>query len=245
MRGMKNLIRYTKVIFAASALSFVVFKGATVKMSQIGEVSTELPKIEVAAQLDQALELLEKRNHVKILSVDASTDMRPVILNIVRKSMPKAYQAHAFEIARAVITEANHHKMDPFFLLAVIKTESSFRVKARGSHGEIGLMQILPKTAAWLAAQAGVSEAQLNLEDPSINIRIGATYFAQLRRNFEGHGGRYVAAYNMGSTNVRRLVSKNIEPTIYPSRVLGNYNKFYKNLSKNIRAAQTQQIAAN
>lgn len=242
---MKNLNRYTKVIAAGWILSFVIFKGATLKVSQIDEVSTELPRVEVGAQLDHALELLAKSNHSKILAIDSKTDLRPMILNIVKKSLPKAYQAHAFEVARAVITEANHHKMDPFFLLAVIKTESSFKIKARGRHGEIGLMQILPKTAMWLAAQAGIPQNQINLEDPSVNIRIGATYFAQLRSKFEGNGGRYVAAYNMGSLNVRRLIAKNVEPIVYPTRVLSNYDKYYDGLAKIDSVKAARNVAAN
>lgn len=151
------------------------------------------------------------------------------------------YKDKAYEIARAVIVEANHHGMDPLFLLAVIQTESQFNLKARGRHGEIGLMQILPETAKWIAPHAGVDSESINLENVSMNIRLGATYFAHLRKSFKNMGTRYVSAYNMGSTNVRRLVKNNIEPYIYSSKVLGNYTNFYAKIEK----AQTSRDIAS
>ncbi|NJL24363.1 MAG: lytic transglycosylase domain-containing protein [Calothrix sp. SM1_5_4] len=90
-------------------------------------------------------------------------------------------------------------------------------------------MQILPSTAKWMAAQAGLGP-EFNLEDPAVNIRIGTTYFAQLRKSFGGKGTRYVAAYNMGPGNVRRLIASNTEPRIYPDKVVSNYMRFYKAL---------------
>ena len=128
--------------------------------------------------------------------------------------------------------------MDPLFLMAVIATESQFNPKARGSHGEIGLMQVLPKTAKWIAPQAGIKRNQINLEDPALNIRIGATYFAKLRKTFEGKGTRYVSAYNMGSKNVRKLLKSNKEPKIYSARVIGNYTAFYARIGSTTLASQ-------
>ena len=81
----------------------------------------------------------------------------------------------------------------------------------------------------------------INLEDPSLNIRLGATYFAQLRKSFKNNGSRYVAAYNMGSTNVRRLVKNNIEPYIYSGKVLANYKGIYTKIDK----AQTAREIAS
>jgi soluble lytic murein transglycosylase-like protein len=97
---------------------------------------------------------------------------------------------------------------------------------ARGSHGEIGLMQVLPKTAKWLAPQAGLP-ANFDLREPVVNIRIGATYFAHLRQTFKHNGSRYIAAYNMGVVNVRRLLKVKTEPKVYPTRVLNNYAQIY------------------
>jgi len=94
------------------------------------------------------------------------------------------------------------------------------------------LMQLLPRTAKWLAPHAGIAEDRIDLEDPNINIRLGATYFATLRKSFEGKGVHYVSAYNMGSANVRRLLASNVEPKTYSGKVLGNYKRFYTSVQK-------------
>jgi soluble lytic murein transglycosylase len=195
-------------------------------MNKLTKAADELPKVSTQSQVGNALQLLPGDQVVRAMaSVDAD-EMRQFILTLVQRSLPEEKQDRSFAIARAVIVEANHNHMDPLFLLAVISTESQFNIEARGSHGEIGLMQIMPKTAKWLANEAGVPE-NFDLEDPAINIRIGATYIARLRLSFNSNSTRYVAAYNMGSANVRKLLAGHTEPALYPARVLNNYTEIY------------------
>jgi soluble lytic murein transglycosylase-like protein len=236
--------RYAYHLLALSAFGALILAGTQTRLSRINGADA-LPRVETSGV---ALHSLDFFHHHELapLMLHAQVDLRPYILQTVEQSLPQAYKKHAFEIAHAVIAEANHHGMDPFFLLAVIKTESHFNVQARGSHGEIGLMQIRPQTAAWLAPQAGLS-SKFDLEDPSVNIRIGATYFAYLRLKFQGHANRYVGAYNMGVKNVRRLVASNIEPTIYAGKVIGNYKGFYHQLKSvmNLPARQVASVAGD
>lgn len=228
---MGNLKRYTFQIAALSILTFIAFAGARTTVSEMRVVPTagDLPQLRADAHQGHALEL-SQRGLASVSTVDLSRQ----VYSAVKANVPNKYKDRAFEIARAVINEANHHKMDPFFLLAVIKTESHFRIKARGRHGEIGLMQIMPQTAKWIASQAGLNPDLINLEDPATNIRIGATYFASLRRSFNGAPARYIGAYNMGPGNVRKLAMMNIEPQVYPGKVLRNYRGFYVTMAKNM-----------
>lgn len=229
---MKALKRYKYHLIAVIILLALMLVGVRTKMSQVSQSASELPRIESINQRDHALELFSTEKAAMSLNAEAAVDQREFILATVKRSLASEYQPRAFEIAHAVIAEANHHHMDPLFLLAVITTESKFNVKARGTHGEIGLMQVLPKTATWLGPQAGLPE-NYNLEDPAVNIRIGATYLAHLRHTFKNKSKRYIAAYNMGSTNVRRLVHQKTEPTIYPSRVINNYEQIYQAIAAN------------
>lgn len=229
---MTYLKRYKYHVLAIAALAALLLAGVRTRIANVTEVPQELPRIQSNGQLEHALELFPRNEQASLFSVNADEDQRPYILNLVKASLPALYQDKAFEISRAVIVEANHHGLDPLFLLAVIQTESRFNPKVRGTHGEIGLMQILPETAKWVAPQAGIDSDKINLENPSMNIRIGATYFAQLRKSFSNKGTRYVSAYNMGSSNVRRLVKAKIEPCIYSTKVLGNYKDFYAQIEK-------------
>lgn len=239
---MNILLRYRYHIAALTILMAFIFASAKTKVTEITDDAKDLPKIETEGQLEHAIELLPANQTGRVLAMEEKTDIRQFIFKKVQQSLPKAYRHRAYEVSRSIIVEANHHGMDPLFLMAVITTESHFNPKVRGSHGEIGLMQILPSTAAWLAPQAGIDSAKIDLEDPSTNIRIGATYFAQLRKRFNNHGTRYVSAYNMGVANVRRLVASNVEPKEYSSKVLGNYRAFYSVIDK--APAATRQIAS-
>lgn len=235
---MNLLKRYKYHCVAILVLIALALFGIKSKAPKVTTTPKDLPRIKSQGQLEHALELVPRKQQVKLLSRETQSDLRPFILETVRKSLPTEYRDRAFVIARAIISEANHHNMDPLFLMAVITTESQFNPKARGTHGEIGLMQILPKTAFWMAPQAGVDRQKIDLEDPAMNIRIGATYFAKLRKNFEGHGTRYVSAYNMGSKNVRKLLKSKKEPKIYSSRVLGNYTNFYASIESTALASR-------
>jgi soluble lytic murein transglycosylase len=220
---MSDFKRYTFQYVSVLVLSPLFFSGARTTVSEMVVSVPELPALNFQGQQLHAMELSSGTSN-DILKRDLRTD----VLRAVKSSTPKKFQHRVHEIARAVINEANHHKMDPFFLLAVIKTESHFNIKARGRHGEIGLMQLMPETANWLAAQAGLTPGKFNLEDPRVNIRLGATYFASLRKEFQGYSARYIGAYNMGSGNVKRLMALNMDPAVYPTKVLNNYRGFYQ-----------------
>jgi soluble lytic murein transglycosylase len=224
---MNALKRYKYHLVAALILLGLLLAGATTRMSSVTKSADELPRVGAAFQMNHALELLPSSLSTYALDVAGNgSDMRALILTLVKHSLPSKYESRAFEIAYAIISEANHHQMDPLFLLAVIATESKFNLNARGTHGEIGLMQVMPSTAKWLAPQAGLPE-NFDLREPSVNIRLGATYFAHLRTSFKHKRLRYISAYNMGGLNVRRLVSAHVEPQVYATRVLGNYTQLY------------------
>jgi soluble lytic murein transglycosylase len=223
---MNILNRYKYHILALVALIVILFMSSKTTHNPVTQNAEELPHVLVPLQLRHALELFPEQKASLAMLTGGESSTRQFILDLVKNSLPEEQKSKAFAIAHAVISEANHHHMDPLFLLAVIKTESQFNVAAHGSHGEIGLMQILPQTARQIAAQAGLNK-KLDLKDPAINIRIGATYFALLRHKFNHRSTRYLAAYNMGSRHVRRLLATNTEPQIYPTRVLNNYEQIY------------------
>lgn len=239
---MSLIFRYKYHLAATCTMIGILLIGTQTRIQT--EAPEELPQIESRHQLEHALELLTTREAALPLAVEDSHDMRGYILKRVRTSLPAAHRRHAFAISRTLIETANRHNLDPLFLMAVIQTESGFNPLSRGDAGEIGLMQILPSTAKWLAPRVGLDPEKVNLEDPHQNIRLGAVFFAQLRRGFEGHPTRYVAAYNMGAKNVRRLLKKKIEPKIYPTKVLSNYKNYYVDIALVQHEVATQNLAS-
>jgi soluble lytic murein transglycosylase len=121
-----------------------------------------------------------------------------------------------------VRTWAEARLLDPALVSAVIWTESRFRADAVSPRGAIGLMQIMPETGRWIAAQIGVSE-ESPLTEPELNIRLGTWYLRYLINRF-GDVEAALMAYNAGPGNVDRWRRERSEPfpetAAYAHRVL-------------------------
>ncbi|MDR0906220.1 MAG: lytic transglycosylase domain-containing protein [Oscillospiraceae bacterium] len=81
-------------------------------------------------------------------------------------------------------------------LKAVARSESNFRSDAVSRAGAVGVMQLMPATAAGL----GVTDPL----DPEQNIMGGAKYLRQQLDAFDGDTRLALAAYNAGPGNVRK-----------------------------------------
>lgn len=199
-------------------------------------VSFKLPtlveQVHEAARISHAKELLG----TTYAGSDAQKIEGQAALNImietkIRNSLAPRWKAKAPEIARTVIAESAKYKLDPVFVLAVIKTESKFNPLVIGRHGEIGLMQMKPDTAQWITRKFGMPwKGAESLKNPSTNIKISLAYMNYLRTTFPKKPTRYVSAYNMGPLNVRRLVAKKVTPAEYNSRVMKNYKELYSKI---------------
>ena len=105
-------------------------------------------------------------------------------------------------------------KVDKFLAIAVMKVESNFSEAAHSQSGAVGLMQIMPETAAWIAYSLGEDSDEIaadikNLRDPDTNIRYGTWYLAELEDEFHGNDVLALAAYNAGRGNVREWMEQN------------------------------------
>ncbi|MCS7078438.1 MAG: transglycosylase SLT domain-containing protein [Chloracidobacterium sp.] len=98
--------------------------------------------------------------------------------------------------------EAKAHGLDPFIVAGLIRQESIFDPNARSPANAIGLMQLLPSTGRLVANKKGVGPITTEqLYNPQLNIVLGVSYLAEMRRRF----GRYeyaFAAYNAGPGRV-------------------------------------------
>ena len=87
-------------------------------------------------------------------------------------------------------------------LWSLMKRESKFNPQAVSRNGAVGLMQLMPDTAAEDARSLGVDPG--GVREPGLNILLGAKHFAMLDKKFAGELPRAIAAYNAGGAPVER-----------------------------------------
>jgi soluble lytic murein transglycosylase-like protein len=97
------------------------------------------------------------------------------------------------EIDALVRSAAKREGLEPDLLRGIAKQESGFRPCAVSPKGALGLMQLMPATAA----QLGVEDPF----DPKENVDAGARLFKQLLGQF-GDLGLALGAYNAGPSKV-------------------------------------------
>lgn len=144
----------------------------------------------------------------------------------------------------AVLRNSRIRKIDPRFVLAIMKQESTFRPGIKSPAGARGLLQLVYDTALKYNKAAGFPSLQPDdLYAPSINIAVGTEYIAELKDEFNGLYEAIAASYNGGEDNAARWLnrSKPKEPGIftaeigfpetkaYVARVMNNY-RVYRDL---------------
>jgi hypothetical protein len=119
--------------------------------------------------------------------------------------------------------------IDPLVLHAVIRQESRFQSDVLSSAGAVGLMQLMPRTAAEVARREKMPKpGKKELLRPAVNIRLGAAYLSHL---VDGYGGDYyraVAAYNAGEAAVGRWWKRsNGDPAAFLEGINYKETRFY------------------
>jgi soluble lytic murein transglycosylase len=106
-----------------------------------------------------------------------------------------------------IIRQQAHEKgLDPALVAAVIYTESKFR-DATSSAGALGLMQLTPDTARFIARRSGgFAFTVKDLSTPQVNIAYGSFYLRYLLERYAGNDTLALAAYNGGEGNVDKWV---------------------------------------
>jgi hypothetical protein len=119
--------------------------------------------------------------------------------------------------------------IDPLVLHAVIRQESRFQSDVLSSAGAVGLMQLMPRTAAETARKEKMPKpGRKQLLRPSVNVRLGASYLSRLVNGYGGDYFRAIAAYNAGEAAVGRWWKQaNGDPAAFLEGVNYKETRFY------------------
>ncbi|MBO8160339.1 MAG: transglycosylase SLT domain-containing protein [Thermosipho sp. (in: Bacteria)] len=134
----------------------------------------------------------------------------------------ETYDQMIYEIEETILSVAKETGLDPLLITSVIIVESEFR-NVLGLWGELGMMQIKPETAAFVAKIYGIEQPEEGwiriLWDYKLNIRIGTYYLKYLYDKF-GNIADAIKNYNGG-----------IYKEIYAEKILKKYKEMLKVVS--------------
>jgi soluble lytic murein transglycosylase len=139
---------------------------------------------------------------VLVVALTAVVLALPTLRRIVRDlTLPLEYTS--------LIREQAHEKhLDPALIAAVIYAETKFDARTSPT-GALGLMQIEPATAEFLAHRSGGTAFRIaDLAEPAVNISYGAYYLRYLLNQYGGDETLALAAYNGGQTNVDEWLAR-------------------------------------
>ena len=137
------------------------------------------------------------------------------------QSLLSYYHVQEFDGAPSRITYQDYiehyaglYNLQPAYVAAIIRNESSFRTDAESSVGARGLMQLMPDTAQWIAGKLGMRGFSFDdMYDAETNIRFGTWYLNYLSGLFRGDPVLVTAAYHAGQTTVTQWLSnRSISP---------------------------------
>jgi soluble lytic murein transglycosylase-like protein len=131
---------------------------------------------------------------------------------------PPSPATQAFDIDQVVREASNKNRLDPDFVNSVIRAESNFKTHARSKKGALGLMQLMPATAA----QLGVTDPF----DPRANVEAGAAHLSALLDLYNNDPIKALAAYNAGAHRVKQYngVPPYRETHDYISKIVRDFN---------------------
>ncbi|MDE3069324.1 MAG: lytic transglycosylase domain-containing protein [Acidobacteriota bacterium] len=113
--------------------------------------------------------------------------------------------------ASLIRAQASEKHLDPALIAAVIYAETKFQPRTSPT-GALGLMQIEPETAAFIAHKSGGTEfTTSDLASPSVNLAYGSWYLRYLLDHYDRQELPAVAAYNAGLTAVDAWVARAAE----------------------------------
>lgn len=134
-----------------------------------------------------------------------------LVLSGLGGAMPVQAHAHAHadhqEIAYYADQFADHFGVPRELVRAIITQESGWNPNAVSSKGAIGLMQLMPATAARYQVE--------NPLDAIDNLRGGVSYLADLSRQFDGDLRLVVAAFYVGEHPIQRRLLQYSNRDVY------------------------------
>lgn len=172
---------------------------------------------------ERAAVLIDKSQEGRRAALEARINRNQTQAEAAADRYPAPYR-------QALLSASKARKIDPRFLLAIIRQESVFRPLAKSPAGARGLLQLTIDAAHKYARNAGVNSLRENqLYQPETSILIGSEYIKELFDMFPNNPEAVAASYNGGEDNVARWVkrARHKDPGVFTSEVGFDETKGY------------------
>lgn len=149
---------------------------------------------------------------------------------------------YPFPYQELVRREAAEWGLDPIMLAALIRQESAFAADIVSGAGAVGLMQVMPPTGRQLARTHGPQRfSPASLTTPEVNLHLGAAFFVEMSKRYNGDLPLVLAAYNAGPTRATRWgrYAEAADPLRFTERIPFDETRGYvKNVTRNVSVYQ-------
>lgn len=124
----------------------------------------------------------------------------------LRENSDYWYTLFPFPYQEIIVKNAQAHNLNPLLVVALMRQESGFQPEVKSPVGAIGLMQVMPNTAKWVANK--IQLPHYDLIKPQDNINLGTWYLNHTHQEYQNDSMLAVASYNAGPSNVTRWIKQ-------------------------------------
>lgn len=212
---------------------FMTFEKDTAESNFLGLHLLE-PQTESVKRTDFAPSIKNSYRFEGIASFDKSVNLYRIselsqddFKKMIIESTPRMLRRRLIRHLDIALEMAQKHKVDPFWVLAVIWTESHFNENAESLAQAKGLMQLMPKTSEEISRKLRIDltedQEQSLIKDPRNNIEMGVYYLRYLQKRFWHSPFVATIAYNMGPSWVQWSLDN--------KKRIGNRNQYLNKVS--------------
>ncbi len=164
--------------------------------------------------MDMAQDIETQQQATNFLHTLTSMGDKTLVVKVSEILEEKGY--HTFPLGYPLISLPLSETLslkDKALIHAIVRQESRFQRNAISSAGAVGVMQLLPKTAQYVAKNHNMPYQYHRLQtDVAYNITLGFLYLKDLIEYFQGHASLALCAYNAGILHVQKWIEHYGDP---------------------------------
>ncbi len=201
----KNIKQFIGLVLFIALISYVFL----FKLSTIADAEIISKEDEIKIKLKETVNTFELKSPTEVFNNK--------LLVFVSAQTGLNYSESQF-----IIDRCNNSDVELFLILGLIKNESDFEPNITGNSGEIGLGQLMERTAKHYSKQLGYIYTKEDTYDPKRNIDLVVEHISYLKQLYENDEHKVLTAYNRGTKGLENYIKDKKSP--YEESSMSNYS---------------------